>query len=143
MTRKTKAPLRKGSKKAEKAAGLHNLRRKRRIQRAGRRAETLCAWLLRVKGYRLLARNWRCRSGEIDIFACRRGVLVFVEVKYRPSGGLAQQAVSPHQWQRIGRAAARFCAARPDVQGLVWRFDLMACAARQWPKHIEDVWRSR
>ena len=143
MIRKTKTPLRKGSKKAEKAAGSEGLRRKRRIQRAGRRAETLCAWLLRAKGYRLLARNWRCRSGEIDIIAHRRGVLVFVEVKYRPTGGLAQQAVRPRQWQRIGRAASSFCAARADAQGHVWRFDLMACAARQWPKHIEDVWRSR
>lgn len=128
---------------AQKAAGVQHLRRKRRIQRAGLRAETLCAWLLRVKGYRLLAHNWRCRSGEIDIIACRRGVLVFVEVKYRPSGELAQQAVSPRQWQRISRAAARFCAAHSETSGLVWRFDVMACAARQWPKHIEDVWRSR
>ena len=48
------------------------LRKKRQDDRAGRRAEFLSAWALRLKGYRIIARNWRCRSGEIDIIAQRR-----------------------------------------------------------------------
>ena len=129
--------------RAKKPPNATRLVEKQRIARTGRRAERLCVWLLRLKGYRVLARNWRTPRAEIDIVARRRRVLVFVEVKLRPQRQRAQDAVSPQQWHRIARAAEGFCAARPHLRELVWRFDLMACAPRHWPKHIEDVWRSR
>lgn len=132
-------------KKRRKAAGQQedHQRQKRAHYWAGRRSEGICVILLRLKGYRILARNWRSRQGEIDIIAARFGVLVFCEVKYRPTVTGAQHAASPRQWQRISAAAAVFCAKRPHLAGHRWRFDLMACAPRQWPKHIEDVWRAR
>lgn len=120
---------------------------------AGRRAERRAAWLLRLKGYRLLAQNWRCAAGEIDIIAKRGSLLVFVEVKYRHHQSLAQQAVSARQYQRIAAAAGLFVKTRPALHNCRWRFDLMACGAdsasrfpkwfTKWPKHIEDVWRAR
>ena len=112
---------------------------------AGRRAERRAAWLLRLKGYRLLAKNWRCAAGEIDIIAKRGRLLVFVEVKYRHHQSLAQQAVSARQYQRIAAAAGQFVKPRPALHDCFWRFDLMACGAGRmfWPKHIEDVWRAR
>src|SRR5205085_1078996 len=51
--------------------------------RRGLSAETRAALLLRVKGYRILARRWQSPVGEIDLVAWRRRVLVFVEVKAR------------------------------------------------------------
>jgi putative endonuclease len=51
----------------------------------GARAERIAAWRLFWRGYRLVARNWRCPVGEVDIIARHRGTLVFIEVKARRS----------------------------------------------------------
>lgn len=56
-----------------------------RGQLLGRRAERAVAWRLFWRGYRLLARNWRCALGEIDLVARHRGQLVVIEVKARLS----------------------------------------------------------
>jgi putative endonuclease len=53
----------------------------------GVRGEEVVAEGYRRRGYRIVARNWRCRLGELDLVAERRGVLVFCEVKSR--GGAA------------------------------------------------------
>ncbi len=116
---------------------------KQRATKAGRRAEFWAAWLLRLKAYRILARNYRNRMGEIDIIARRGTLLVLVEVKYRPDMEQAKQAVSVRQWQRIERAATDFVASHKVLHGCRWRFDVVACAPRKWPKHIEDAWRTR
>lgn len=75
----------------------------------GRRGEKLAGRLLELKGYRILARNWRCPAGELDIVALDGNEIVFVEVKslhsrsrYRPAGNL-----SNHQ-RRRNRSAAGF-----------------------------------
>ena len=47
--------------------------------------EKLAGDYLRQRGYEILACNFRCRQGEIDIVAKEKGTLVFVEVKYRSS----------------------------------------------------------
>lgn len=49
----------------------------------GKRGESVAARYLRRKGFRILARNWRARSGEVDIIALENDTLVFVEVKSR------------------------------------------------------------
>jgi len=54
-----------------------------KAERRGRLAELLCRWHLRLRGWQIVASHWRCPSGEIDILACRRGVLAIIEVKLR------------------------------------------------------------
>ena len=49
----------------------------------GLSAESRCAAWLIAKGYRIIARRFRSRAGEIDIIARRRGVTAFVEVNAR------------------------------------------------------------
>ena len=66
---------------------------RQRAFRAGRAAETLCCWALRLKGYRILARNWKTPVGEADIVARRGRVLAFIEVKARASHGAGIEAV--------------------------------------------------
>ena len=77
---------------------------------AGRQAEDLAARFLEKKKLRLIARNYRCRGGEIDL-VCRDGkVLVFVEVRLRQStafGGAAASVTAIKQ-RRIILAAQHF-----------------------------------
>jgi putative endonuclease len=107
---------------------------------SGRRAETLCAWLLRLKGYRILARNWKTPVGEADIVARCGRLLVFVEVKARASHAAAVEAVSPRQRRRVRRAADIFLAAHPHLAGLDMRFDIMTIAPGRWPTHSPGAW---
>jgi putative endonuclease len=70
----------------------------------GRRGEdAACKALLKEK-YKIIARNWRCRLGEIDIIAMDRGkVLCFIEVKARSGGGfgLPEESVTPWKQKRL------------------------------------------
>jgi putative endonuclease len=115
--------------------------RRRQAYRAGRVAETLCVWLLRLKGYRVLARDWRVPVGEIDILARRGSVLAAVEVKRRGNLVDAAEAVGPRQQRRILRALEAFVARNPALGHLTLRFDVMLVAPRAAPRHIMDAWR--
>ena len=88
------------------------------------RAEDLCAEFLREAGLRVLARNWRCRHGEIDLVAEEGGTLVFAEVRYRRDarfGGAAESVTAAKQARLI--AAARLYLMRwPDAD---CRFDVL------------------
>ncbi|HZI91063.1 MAG TPA: YraN family protein [Thermoleophilaceae bacterium] len=60
----------------------------------GERGERLAAAHLQRAGYEVLARNWRCRHGELDIVAADRRALVFCEVKTRVAGGRSGPAAA-------------------------------------------------
>jgi len=116
-------------------------RRRQRAQRQGRFAEWLCLWHLRLRGWRIVARGWRCPSGEIDILARRGGVLAVIEVKSRGEIDAAAAALAPRQRRRISRAAEAFLLSRPDLVGLDLRFDLMLVAQLRPPHHWRGAWR--
>lgn len=113
-----------------------------RAERRGRLAERLCRWHLRLRGWRIVAVDWRCPSGEIDIVARRRGVLAIVEVKARPDLDKAAASILPRQRRRIARAAAAFLSARPDMAEMTLRFDVMLVAPLRAPRHLANVWRA-
>jgi putative endonuclease len=100
-------------------------------------AESRAAAFLIAKGYRILARRWRSRAGEIDIVARRRGLLVFVEVKARERLDDAAEAVLPRQQRRIVAAAEVWLAGHPDIGDTDIRFDVVLVAPRSLPRHIE------
>ena len=116
-------------------------RRRQRAQRRGRVAEWLCLWHLRLHGWRIVARGWRCPSGEIDILARRRGVLAVIEVKSRGEIDAAASALARRQRRRIARAAEAFLLSRPDLAPLDLRFDLMLVAPLELPRHWPGAWR--
>ena len=115
--------------------------RRTAAQRRGRRAEWLAAWRLRLKGFRIVARNLRTPVGEIDLVARRFDLVVFVEVKAREDEAAAAESLGPRQRARIGRAAAYFLARRPDLAACRIRFDVMLFASGQLPRHVIDAWR--
>jgi len=84
------------------------------MNRSGADAEDLCARFLRDSGLRVVARNWRCRYGEIDLIAEDGATLVFAEVRLRhnPRFGGAAESVTPAKRARIVAAARRYLAGR-------------------------------
>lgn len=116
--------------------------RRRAFERAGRRAETLAALWLQMKGYQILDRRARTPAGEIDLVARRGRILAFVEVKARALREQAQEAVTPQARARIEQAARLWCGRRAGMNALNWRFDIMAVAPGRPPLHLRDAWRA-
>ena len=82
-----------------------------RTKAAGDRGEAAAAGYLRKRGYTLLASQWRCRFGELDLVARdRRGTVCFVEVKLRSAGaiGLPREFVDARKQERLRAAAAAY-----------------------------------
>lgn len=115
--------------------------RRAAAERRGRRAESWAAWLLRLKGYRILARRWRGRTGEIDLVARRRGTLAVVEVKSRADPAAAADAIGRRARLRLARAAAEYLAGRPELAALDVRFDVVLAQPGRCPRHLPDAWR--
>jgi putative endonuclease len=107
----------------------------------GRRGEWLAALWLRLKGYRILARDWRSAVGEVDIVARRGRTVIMVEVKARPDLDAAAAAIGPRQRTRIARAAEAFLQRRPALAACDLRFDAVLIAPRRRPRHVIDAWR--
>ena len=97
-----------------------------RTQQIGRDAETRAEAMLMRAGLSPLARNYRCRGGEIDLVMRDGEHLVFVEVRYRAQGGYggAVSSVSKGKQRRLILAARHYLSTKP------WsgpcRFDVVA-----------------
>jgi putative endonuclease len=91
---------------------------------SGTRAEDLCADLLRRAGLRIVARNWRCRLGEIDLVAEEGATLVFAEVRLRrdPARGGAAESITAAKRARLVAAARLYLAGRAERS---CRFDVL------------------
>lgn len=98
-------------------------------QRRGRLAEDDALARLIAAGHRLIARNFHCRLGEIDLITLsRRDVLVFTEVRWRQrdSHGSAADSVTAGKQRRLLATAGVFLARHPDWREHVMRFDVAA-----------------
>jgi putative endonuclease len=113
--------------------------RRQLAEARGRRAETVAAWFLRLKFYRILARRYRTRVGEIDLIAKRGRTIVFVEVKQRPSEAAGIDAVTAKARRRIAQAAALWAAAHPAAASFDHRFDIVITLPRRLPRHLIGV----
>ncbi|PWB79106.1 MAG: YraN family protein [Methylocystaceae bacterium] len=103
----------------------------------GRRAEALAALWLACKFYKIVARRYRVRGGEIDIIARRGRTVVFVEVKARASLEEAMTAITEEKRRRVSRAASRWLAANPWAASHVLRADAVFVAPGRLPLHME------
>ena len=99
-----------------------------RLQLGAAGEQRAAAWY-RSHGYAVVARNWRCREGEIDLICAREGTLVICEVKTRSSlaYGHPAEAVTPTKQQRLRTLARIWLAAQdPPVRARAIRFDVAA-----------------
>lgn len=92
----------------------------------GARGEAIAAEYLQRQSMTVLARNWRCRDGELDLVVLDGGEIVFVEVKTRSGTafGLPAEAVTNLKAQRIRRLASAWLAAHMEGWSQV-RFDVV------------------
>lgn len=105
----------------------------------GARWEELAEQHLSSAGLRLVARNFHCRLGEIDLVMRTRHQLVFIEVRYRRSAthGSAVETVSYHKQLKIQRAAGIFLSRRPALAEMSCRFDVVGISGSPGRARIE------
>lgn len=116
---------------------------RRKANRRGHRGEFLAALALMFKGYRIVARRYRTRLGEIDLIARRGDLVLIVEVKARPTLLSAMEAIAYQSERRIEAAADLWLARQPDHARLSMRFDMVAVLPRRWPVHVANVFQAR
>ena len=112
-------------------------------QLLGKEGERIAERYLLKKGYKLVERNYRCPSGELDLIVLDRRVVVFVEVKTRTGHafGTPFEAVEFRKQQTMTQAAQYFLAQK-GLQQRDARFDVVGIS---WPgrqpvvEHIENA----
>lgn len=113
----------------------------------GAAAERAAEQWLKRQGLSTVARNYRCRRGEIDLVMRDAGTLVFVEVRLRSRSGFgsAAESVTVRKQRRLVQAARQFIAAHPRLRHLPCRFDVLAASggaaaqAWQWLRNAFDA----
>jgi putative endonuclease len=93
----------------------------------GESGEAAAAGWYEANGYEVLARNWRCRQGEIDLIVRRARTVVFCEVKTRTSlaFGAPVEAITRDKRNRLRRLAARWLD-ESDFRTREIRFDVVS-----------------
>lgn len=117
------------------------MRNRKRSHGWGIVAEYLCAGLLMLKGYGILALRHRNRYGEIDILAARGRTLICVEVKARAARGAALESVTADKRERLARAVASYVATHAKYAHHGLRFDVMVVTSPCNIHHLRDAWR--
>jgi putative endonuclease len=106
----------------------------------GRRGEAVAEAFLRTHSFTIVARNYRCRAGEIDLVALDGPMLVFVEVRSRTGDrvGTPLESVDGRKQAQVGRVARHFLAARgwSDRDA---RFDVVGIRFDCEPPAVEHV----
>jgi putative endonuclease len=109
-------------------------------RRVGAQGERLAASWYTAHGYEVLARNWRCAAGEIDLVLRRGPTLVVCEVKSRSSlaYGSPAEAVTADKRRRLRRLAAGWLA-QHRMHAKTVRFDV-ACVIGERVEIVEAAW---
>jgi len=106
----------------------------------GKEGEDIAAHYLSERGYRVLVRNYRTKSGEIDIIAREGNTLVFIEVKARSGTrfGLPQDAVDLRKQARLSRVASGYLRHKAVIP-CDCRFDVVAVMGRGEKMKVELI----
>ncbi len=93
----------------------------------GRRGEELAVVELTRCGYEIVARNWRCQTGEVDVVARRDGAWYFFEVRTRRGRefGAPEESITPAKQQRMIDVALTYLGEH-DLDDVDWRVGLVA-----------------
>ncbi|WP_087518068.1 YraN family protein [Pseudomonas sp. M30-35] len=100
-------------------------------QSSGNAAEAIARQHLEKNGLRLIAKNWRCRLGELDLVMLDIDTVVFVEVRYRrhKAWGGAAESVDTRKRNKLTQAAMSFLQQESRWNQHPCRFDVVAISA--------------
>ena len=109
----------------------------------GKKGERIAERYLKRKGYKLVARNYRCAAGEVDLIVLDRRIIVFVEVKTRTGAGFGSplEAVEFRKQHKMIQTAQFFLASK-NLSQREARFDVVGVS---WPgaeplvEHVENA----
>ncbi len=117
-------------------------------QLLGLRGERAATRYLKRRRHKIIARNYRCSAGEIDLISVDGDTIVFTEVKTRSSGDAQDplETIRRSKWARVDRAA-RYYLMRHSAVGRPCRFDFVSVvwAPKGTPviEHFEDAYQPR
>jgi len=94
----------------------------------GQHAEDRALQFLLKQGFQLVAQNFHCRVGEIDLIVVKNELLVFVEVRQRKVSvfGHAAATITASKQRKISETAAFFLLSHPEFETFDCRFDVIA-----------------
>jgi putative endonuclease len=113
-----------------------------RKKNIGNLGESLVKELLEIQGWQILATQWHCRWGELDIVASDRHWLIFVEVKTRSTGNLdlnGALAITMPKQKKLHLSALEFLGHNPQLASLSCRFDVALVAANSEDGNLELI----
>lgn len=102
-------------------------------RRLGADGELAAARWYTARGYTVLAHNWRCKAGELDLVLAKGRLIVICEVKTRSSDryGSPFAAVGPDKQRRLRRLAAQWLAEEAPFRPDTVRFDVAGVMGRR------------
>jgi putative endonuclease len=105
----------------------------------GQSAESRAEAFLKARGLKLVARNWRCRFGEIDLVMQDGATLVFIEVRLRSRSdfGGAAASVTPAKQKKLLAAARQYLTTLKTLPPC--RFDVVALSGDAAPEWIRNA----
>ncbi len=109
-------------------------------QQTGKLAEQMAAEYLVKEGYTVVATNWRCKEGEIDII-CRSGEqTIFVEVRAKSSGefGSPAESITQRKQQKLIAAAEHYLSECTDTSP-DWRIDFIGVEFSSGGHRLEHI----
>jgi putative endonuclease len=106
----------------------------------GNAAEETAVGFLEARGWRVLARNWTCRYGELVVVAEREDVVCFVEVRLRSTAvwGDPAHTVSFAKQRRVVKAALHYLFAH-ELGERMMRFDVISVVGRGERATVEHI----
>lgn len=109
----------------------------------GKAGEDLAERYLKRQGYAIVARNYRCPLGEIDLIAVNKRVVVFVEVKTRrvDTSGAPLESVNAVKQRRLKRIALHYLS-RHHLHDRDVQFDVVGISLRSDPPAVQHVRRA-
>jgi len=108
-------------------------------EKLGRRGETIAAWFLRLKGWRVVAARVKTPRGEVDLIVRRGKTIAFVEVKARANVRDLATAIDAYRLRRVA-AAAEILLPKYGKECENMQIDVIMVAPWRWPNHLPNVW---